>query len=48
MMAHRGSVKTRIDPAKEDAQVRRDHVANRLLSGGEQLLLCRFPGPGHE
>lgn len=44
MMAHCRGVKTRIDPAKENAQIRSDNVANRLFSRGEKLLLGWFPG----
>ena len=48
MMAHGGRVKTGIDSAEKYAQVRSDHVTHRLFRRGEQLLLCRFPGLGHE
>ena len=48
VMAHRGRVESGVDAAKEHAQVRSDHIADRLLSGREELFLCRFPGLRHE
>src|SRR5262249_14900453 len=47
VMAHRGRVESRIDAAKEYAQIRRDHVANRFLSGRAELFFGWFPGLAH-
>src|SRR5690348_1568450 len=48
MMTHRRRVESRINTAKENAQVRRNHVFDCFFSRGEKLFTSGFPRSGHE
>jgi len=48
MMAHGCRVKTRIDAAKENVEVRGNHVANCLRSCREELFFGRLPWLRHD
>ena len=47
-MAHRRCVETGIDTAEQNAQIRRDNVADRLFGRGEKLLPGGFPRLSHD